>query len=64
MSILNGKKNRGERNMAILTANCDRAFVVSPQKSKKFLEHKGNNNTNKEILSKISTKIKDNNDKA
>lgn len=63
MSSLNGKKNKGEKKMAILTANCDRAFVVSPQQSKKFLEHKGNNNTNKEILSKIETKIKDNNDK-
>ena len=49
--------------MAILTAECSRAFVVSPEQSKKFLEHKGNTSTNKEILSKISTKIKDNNGK-
>ena len=49
--------------MAILTADCNRAFVVSPEQSKKFLEHKCNNNTNKQVLSKITTKIKDNNGK-
>lgn len=49
--------------MAILTADCNRAFVVSPEQSKKFLEHKCNSNTNKQVLSKITTKIKDNNGK-
>ena len=63
MSNRKCKNNKGERNMAILTAECSRAFVVSPEQSKKFLEHKGNTSTNKEILSKISTKIKDNNGK-
>ena len=64
MSCFRGKKNKGERKMAVLTAKCNKAFVVSPKQSKKFLEHKCNNNTNKEILSKITTKIKDNNGKA
>lgn len=56
--------SRGERKMAILTAECNRAFVVSPEQSKKFLEHKCKNSTNKELLSKISAKIKDNHGKA
>ena len=64
MSDAKGKKNKGERKMAILTAKCNKAFVVSPKQSKKFLEYKCNNNTNKEMLSKITTKIKDNNGKA
>lgn len=63
MSSLDGKKNKGAKEMAVLTANCDRTFVVSSQQSKKFLEHKGNNSDNKEILSKIEAKIKVNNDK-
>ena len=64
MSNLRSKKNKGERKMAVLTAKCNKAFVVSPKQSKKFLEHKCNSNANKEILSKITTKIKDNNGKA
>ena len=57
-------EKKGARKMAVLTAKCNRAFVVSPNQSKKFLEHKCNNNSNKEILSKIETKIKENNGKA
>ena len=36
------KKNKykGAEKMAILTANCDKAFVVSPDKSKDFNELK------------------------
>ena len=64
MSDSKNKNNKGARKMAILTAECNRAFSVSPEQSKKFLEHKSNNNTNKEMLSKIITRIKDNNGKA
>lgn len=65
MSGSGNKKNKGERCMAVLTAKCDRAFVVSPKESKNFLEHKCNNNDiNKEMLSKITIKIKNNNGKA
>ena len=64
MSTSKDKKNKGEKKMAILTAKCNKAFVVSPEQSKKFIEHKCNNNSNKELLSKITTKIKDNNGKA
>ncbi len=64
MSNLNDRKKKRERKMAILTAKCNKAFVVSPEQSKKFLEHKCNNNKNNEMLSKIATKIKDNNGKA
>lgn len=55
--------DKGEIRMAVLTAECNRAFVVSSQQSKKFLEHKSNDKKNKEILSKITAKIKDNNAK-
>jgi len=64
MSSSKNKNSKGARKIAILTAKCSRVFVVSPDQSKKFLEHKHKNNTNKEILSKITTKIKDNNGKA
>lgn len=63
MSSLRNHKNKGARKMAILTAKCNKAFIVSPKESKNFLEHKCKNSTNKEILSKINTKIKDNHDK-
>ena len=63
MSSSKNKNHKGERKMAILTAECNRAFVVSAEQSKKFLEHKSNNNTNNQVLSKITTKIKDNNGK-
>lgn len=64
MSNWDDENHKGEREMAILTADCNRAFVVSPEQSKKFLERKCNNGINKEILSKITTKIKDTNGKA
>ena len=60
---MNSVNKKGERKMAVLTAKCDKAFVVSVEHSKRFLEHKSNNNTNKEMLSKITSKIKDNNGK-
>lgn len=63
MSNSKSTNHKGARKMAILTADCNRAFVVSPEQSKKFLEHKCNSNTNKQVLSKITTKIKDNNGK-
>ncbi|MBQ3183492.1 MAG: hypothetical protein IJB57_07465 [Clostridia bacterium] len=57
--------NKKERKMAILTAKCNKAFVVSPEQSKKFLEHKCKNiDVNKEMTSKIATKIKMNNGKS
>ena len=53
--------------MAVLTAKCGRAFAVSPEQSKNFLEQKTKSRTQKkkeETLSKISAKIKNNtNDK-
>ena len=55
---------KGERKMAVLTAKCDKAFVVSVEQSKSFLEHKTGNDKNKEMLSKITSKIEDNNGKA
>ena len=64
MGNLKNKNSKGAKKMAILTADCNRAFVVSPEQSKKFLEHKCNNNTNKEMLSKITSQIKDNHGKA
>lgn len=63
MSNLNRKNNKGVKKMKPLTAKCNKAFVVSPEQSKKFLEHKCNRKTNEAILEKISTKIKDANDK-
>lgn len=63
MSNSNHKNNKGVRKMKPLTAKCNKAFVVSPEQSKKFLEHKCNRKTNEAILSKISTKIKDGSDK-
>lgn len=29
-------KSKGEIKMAVLTANCDKSFVVSPDKAKEF----------------------------
>ena len=43
--------------MTILTAECNKSFVVSPNQSKKFLEHKCKGDLNKELLSKITGKI-------
>lgn len=68
MSSANGKKRKGERKMAVLTAKCGRAFAVSAEQSKKFLEQKTNSKTQAkkdDTLSKISAKIKNNsNDKS
>ena len=54
--------------MAVLTAKCGRAFAVSAEQSKKFLEKKTNSKTQikkEETLSKISAKIKNSsNDKS
>lgn len=57
------KKRKKERKMAVLTAKCGRAFTVSVDQSKKFLEQKTNSKTQtkkEETLSKISEKIKNN----
>ena len=68
MSRANDKKRKEDRKMAVLTAKCGRAFAVSPEQSKKFLEQKTNSkaqNKKEETLSKISSKIKNNsNDKS
>lgn len=68
MSSLNRKKKKEDRKMAVLTAKCGRAFTVSAEQSKKFLEKKTNSKMQierEETLSKISKKIKnDINDKA
>lgn len=63
MSSSNAKKRKEERKMAVLTAKCGRAFAVSAEQSKKFLEQKTNSKTQikkEETLSKISAKIKNN----
>ena len=68
MSRSSDKKRKEERKMAVLTAKCGRAFAVSAEKSKNFLEKKTNSKTQikkEETLSKISSKIKNNsNDKS
>lgn len=68
MSRSNNKKRNGGRKMAVLTAKCGRAFAVSAEQSKKFLEQKANTKSQikkDETLSKISAKIKNNsNDKS
>jgi hypothetical protein len=68
MSRSNNKKRNGGRKMAVLTAKCGRAFAVSAEQSKKFLEQKTNTKSQikkDETLSKISAKIKNNsNDKS
>ena len=61
MSSLNRKKKKEDRKMAVLTAKCGRAFTVSAEQSKKFLEKKTNSKMRierEETLSKISKKIK------
>lgn len=42
-------KRKGEQKMAVLTADCDRAFVVSPDKAKEFNSLKANPNLFKQI---------------
>ena len=68
MSRSNNKKKNGGKKMAVLTAKCGRAFAVSAEQSKKFLEQKTNAKSQikkEETLSKISAKIKNNsNDKS
>lgn len=68
MSKSHNMKRKEERKMAVLTAKCGRAFAVSADQSKKFLEQKTNSKTQikkEETLSKISAKIKNNsNDKS
>ena len=62
------KKRKEERKMAVLTAKCGRAFAVSSEQSKKFLEQKTNSKAQikkEETLSKITSKIRNNsNDKS
>lgn len=53
------ENDKGEKKMAILTAKCNRPFTVSPEKSKKFLDRKGNRRANQDTVSKITTLIKD-----
>ncbi len=40
MSRSSDKKRKEERKIAVLTAKCGRAFAVSAEQSKKFLEKK------------------------
>lgn len=47
--------------MVVLTAKCNRAFVVSPDKSKMFLRHKRKSNTNKQFMLKVTSKINEGN---
>ena len=68
MSKSHSKKRNEGRKMAVLTAKCGRAFAVSAEQSKKFLEQKTDTKTQikkGETLSKISVKTLNNpNDKA
>ena len=45
MSNTSENRRKEERKMAVLTAKCGRAFAVSPEQSKKFLEQKTNSKT-------------------
>lgn len=52
--------------MAVLTAKCERVFVVSKDKAKAFAEYSRNGKTSakqEQILSKITKKIEEQNDK-
>ncbi len=62
-------KERKVRKMAVLTAKCNRSFVVSSEKSSEFISHSKNNNINdnnkakeknSEMLLKMSSKVKSN----
>ncbi len=54
-------KEKRERNMAVYTAECERAFVVSPEKSEKFFKdtQKAMNQKpkNNDLLLKIMKKV-------
>lgn len=62
---MNKDKKGEKRKMAVLTANCKRAFIVSPEQSKNFLnkEKKGESKKNKELLAKAILLIKNNEEK-
>lgn len=45
------EKKKGRNGMAILTAECDRAFVVSADKAEQFKEQKKNEKIFKKIES-------------
>ena len=52
--------------MAVLTADCKRAFVVAPDKAKEFLSYSKDytqKEKNKEILSKVNIKNKETDDR-
>lgn len=61
-----GKKKGPVKKMAVLTAKCERVFVVSKSKAKAFAEYSSNKRTSakqEQILLKITKKIEENNDK-
>lgn len=51
------KNHKGDVTMTVLTAKCDRAFIVAPKKSKHFLEHKTKSFANQEKIDKIVANI-------
>ena len=60
------KKIKEVVNMAVLTADCKRAFVVAPDKAKDFLSYSKDytqKEMNKEILSKVNIKNKETDDR-
>ncbi len=60
------KKIKEVINMAVLTADCKRAFVVAPDKAKEFLSYSKDytqKEKNKEILSKVNIKNKETDDR-
>lgn len=60
------KKIKEVVNMAILTADCKQAFVVAPDKAKKFLSYSKDytqKEKNKEILSKVNINNKETDDR-
>lgn len=65
---MNGSnKEKGSvKKMAVLTAKCERVFVVSKEKAKAFADYSGNKKASakqEQILLKITKKIEENNDK-
>lgn len=54
-------RKKGEIKMAVLTANCDKSFIVSPDKAKEFNALKANPELFKKIdlaTSKLSKNLK------
>ncbi len=61
MSKTHRRKKKGDKKMAVLTAKCNKAFVVAPEKSKQFLAQKPNQDISRkrqETLTKVNIETK------